>query len=352
MADTGLHILTIVGARPQFIKAAVLNRYLGKNGKDLGVRESIVHTGQHYDPMLDGVFFSELGIDQPIWRIESGSGSFAEQFSVMISGVEKALLKERPDFVLVYGDTNSTLAGAVISARYDIPLVHVEAGQRRHRRKGIPEELNRVLTDHAAHLCLASTCSGLDHLLEEGMDPRRALFVGDPMLDLFMQTREELRKRRGSVCSKFGCEANRYHVATIHRVENTEDKPTLFAILQGLDRASLPVLLPMHPRLKQRVDNWGFQPSGNLRLVDMVSYRDMVDLLIHCRRVATDSGGVTREAFFARKPCVTLMNNTWWEEIEAAGWTKCVGSDTNRIIECINEFESPESAPQGLFGSL
>ncbi len=343
-------VLTVVGARPQFVKAAVVSRHLRILAGNAPFNEVLVHTGQHYDHLMSDVFFQQLEMTPAARNLEVGSSSPAQQLALMMERLDLVFREEQPDAVLVYGDTNSTLAAAIVSTRYDIPLVHVEAGERIFRRREVPEEVNRVLTDHAASLCLTSTQRATSYLLREGMSPERVRFVGDPMFDLFTWARTNLARLTVVSPETLGVAPDGYHLATIHRAQNTSSREALIPLLEALDRSSLPVLLPVHPRVRDLLRKWRWQPRANLRLVEPLGYFDFLAALLSCRKVVTDSGGVTREAFFARRPCIVPMENSWWVEIAEAGWALETGSDTEALTEALESFTPPNEAPEGLFG--
>lgn len=341
-------VLTVVGARPQFVKAAIVSTHL-RRMQSAPYEEVLVHTGQHYDRLLSDIFFYDLRMESPVHQLHVGSNTAVLQIAAMLERLESVLDMEKPDAVLVYGDTNSTLAAAICASQHNLPLVHVEAGERIFRRNRVPEEVNRILSDHAAWLCLASTRRGLEHLRREGMGPQRARFVGDPMFDIFRWATESGRHRLDTRAS-LGLHPTSYHVATIHRAENTASPKPLFSLLEVLDSASKPVLLPVHPRVANILRNEGWQPKGNLRLMEPLGYFEFLNLLIDCDKCITDSGGVTREAFFARKPCLIPMENSWWVDIVEAGWALETGADHQKLKSALEEFVAPEGAPENLFG--
>jgi UDP-GlcNAc3NAcA epimerase len=310
-------ILTVIGARPQFVKAAVVSRALSHSGID----SVVVHTGQHYDGNMSGVFFEELGMAEPAYNLGVGSGSHGEQTAHMLEGIERVMLRERPDWAMVYGDTNSTLAGALAAAKLHVPVAHVEAGLRSWNRN-MPEELNRVLTDHTASLLFAPTAAAVCNLQAEGIAGAQVRLVGDVMYDavlLFGRRAEEA----SDVLCRSGLPSGGYVLATIHRAENTDSRVRLQAILSGLARVArtLPVVVPLHPRTQRVVAQSGALSSAGaaLRLIPPVGYLDMLMLEKHARVIATDSGGVQKEAFFHRVPCVTLRDETEWVELVELG---------------------------------
>jgi UDP-GlcNAc3NAcA epimerase len=315
--------VTVLGARPQFIKAAVVSRALAARG---GVREWLLHTGQHYDPIMSDIFFEELGLPQPRWDLGIGSGPHGQQTGRMLAAIEEVLSTVRPDWVIVYGDTNSTLAGALAAAKLRIPVAHVEAGLRSFNR-AMPEEINRIVADHLSTSLLAPTETAMAHLAREGVPPSQCHLVGDVMYDSVLhlgpvaQAREEILRREG-------LEPGRYALATIHRAENTDAPERLETILRGLALASavLPVILPLHPRTRAMLARHGQDRRGDsrLRLVDPVGYLDMLALERGARLILTDSGGIQKEAYFQRVPCLTLRQETEWTELVEAGWNRLV----------------------------
>ena len=311
-----IKIVTIVGARPQFIKASAVSSAIARAGN---LTELIVHTGQHYDASMSEVFFEELGIPKPSFNLGIGSGSHGAQTGAMLTAIEAVLVSERPDAVLVYGDTNSTLAGALAAVKLHVPIAHVEAGLRSFNTK-MPEEINRVLTDRVSTLLFCPTLAATEHLRAEGIvDGVR--HVGDVMFDVALRTADKAEKQ-----SRFREDAalpdKAFVLATLHRAENTDDPRRLGAIIEGLSviGRQWPVVFPVHPRTRKAMAAAGITPGGNLRLIDPVGFVDMVWLERHARLIVTDSGGVQKEAYFHRTPCVTVRTETEWTETVDAGW--------------------------------
>lgn len=309
-------IITVLGARPQFIKAAVVSRAL----RSTGLGESIVHTGQHFDNNMSDVFFDELEIPRPTHHLGIGGGSHGENTGRMIEAVERVLLQEKPDFVMVYGDTDSTLAGALAAAKLNMPIAHVEAGLRSFNRR-MPEEINRVLTDHAADLLFTPTRAATDHLAEEGIQGGPVQLVGDVMYDAALFYAEKA-EGTSHVLQELGLGSKDYVLATVHRAENTDHPARLSAILEGFGAYGKPIVLPLHPRTAKRLQTTGIHLPGNVTAIDPVGYLDMVMLEKHANLIATDSGGVQKEAFFYQVPCVTLRDETEWIELVDAGWNR------------------------------
>ena len=309
-------ILTVVGARPQFIKAAPLSRELVRHG----LNEIIVHTGQHFDPGMSDVFFTELGIPEPTYHLGINSGGHGDMTGRMLQALEPVMLTERPDMVLVYGDTNSTAAGALCAVKLHIPVAHVEAGLRSFDRR-MPEEINRIVADHVSDLLLCPTRMAVAQLAAEGIT-RGVHHVGDVMYDAALHAAKEAAVR-SSILERLALEPRRYRVATVHRAENTDTPDALARAIRWLaaEAESLPVILPLHPRTRQAINRTGIDP-GPIRLVEPLGYLDMTRLVRSAAAVYTDSGGLQKEAYFHRVPCVTLRPVTEWTETVEAGWNK------------------------------
>lgn len=327
-----MKVLSVVGARPQFVKAAAVSRVLrGELGLELGLSEYLLHTGQHYDHNMSASFFDELRIPAPEMNLEVGSGPHGAVTGRMLAGIEGVLLREKPGVVLVYGDTNSTLAGALAAAKLNIPVAHVEAGLRSFNRQ-MPEELNRVLTDHVSSLLFCPTETAVCNLGAEGI--RTGVYlVGDVMFDVALFYRA-VALERSRVLARLGLETGGYALATVHRQENTDDPARLRSVLAGLRdvAAEMPVVLPLHPRTREVVRTGG--RGGDLEgliVTDPVSYLDMVALEAQAALVLTDSGGVQKEAFFFGVPCVTLRDETEWVETVELGANRLAGADADRI---------------------
>lgn len=310
-------ILTIVGARPQFIKAAPVSRALAA----AGMREQIVHTGQHFDAGMSDVFFDELGIPAPAHHLGVSGGGHGAMTGAMLQALEPLMEREASDWVLVYGDTNSTLAGALAASKLHIPVAHVEAGLRSFNRR-MPEEQNRIVTDHLSDLLLTPTDGATQRLREEGIPDARIVQVGDVMFDAALYYAERASER-SAVLAQHGLEAGAYILATVHRADNTDDPERLRAIVDGLEAvaAEYPVILPLHPRTRAALGRHGIALT-RVRAIDPVGYLDMVALERHAALIATDSGGVQKEAYFHGVPCVTLRDETEWTELVDLGWNR------------------------------
>lgn len=313
-----MRVLSVVGARPQFVKLAPVAAECARRG----VEHVIVHTGQHYDPILSDAFFADLGIPDPDVHLGVGSGSHGEQTGAILRRMDAVLDQQRPDWVLVYGDTNSTLAGALAGVKLHVPVAHLEAGLRSFNRR-MPEEHNRVLTDHCADILLAPTQVAMQHLADEGLGGR-AVHVGDVMVDVLLKVRAELADTP-KVLERLGMSSGGFCVATVHRAENTDDPHRLAAIVGALAKVDLPVVLLAHPRLRDKARAHGIPLDvGSISLGDPLSYPDLVAAVAGSRAVVTDSGGLQKEAFVLRVPCTTIRTETEWVETIELGWNVLV----------------------------
>lgn len=307
-----------MGARPQFVKLSPVAAECAARG----VQHVIVHTGQHYDPALSDVFFTDLGIPDPDVHLGVGSGTHGVQTGAILAAMDEVLTEHRPDRVLVYGDTNSTLAGALSAVKLQVPVAHLEAGLRSFNRR-MPEEHNRVLTDHAADLCLAPTRAAMEHLAAEGLADRSVL-VGDVMVDVLHRVREELVDA-DAVLQRLGVVPGGFSVATVHRAENTDDPARLAAVVDALRQVDHPVVLLAHPRLRARAAEQGLAlAGGSVRVHEPLPYPALVGAVDQARGVITDSGGLQKEAFVLRTPCTTVRTETEWVETVELGWNVLV----------------------------
>lgn len=296
-----MKVMAIVGARPQFIKAAVVSRAFKEHRQD--VNEMIVHTGQHYDANMSDVFFKELNIPHPDYNLGIGGGTHGQNTGRMLEKLEALMLEVKPAWVLVYGDTDSTLAGALAASKLHIPVAHVEAGLRSFNRR-MPEEINRVLTDHIANLLVAPTETACTNLRNEGISGDRIHLVGDVMYDMALYYKEHARKPKWF--DTLGVKPEEFVLCTVHRAENTDVPDRMTGILAGLEGAKITVVLPLHPRTRRKLKEMALTIPENVHMVDPVGYLEMVWLQANCKVIATDSGGVQKEAYFHEKPCVTL----------------------------------------------
>ena len=322
-----MKVLTIIGARPQFIKAAVVSRAFKGHRPD--VQEIIVHTGQHYDANMSDVFFDELGIPKPDYNLGIGGGTHGQNTGRMIEKLEGLMIEVMPQWVLVYGDTDSTLAGAIAAAKLHIPVAHVEAGLRSFNRR-MPEEINRVLTDHIAEILFAPTETGRQNLLNEGISEEKIRLVGDVMYDASLFYKEKARKPQ--LPAELEVKVGQFVLCTIHRAENTDDPQRLKNLFQGLGDSGETIILPLHPRTRAKIADYGIAIPENVWVIDPVGYLEMVWLEANCRLVATDSGGVQKEAYFHCKPCITLRSETEWVELVAAKVNTIVDANVSQIV--------------------
>jgi UDP-GlcNAc3NAcA epimerase len=332
-----LKILSVVGNRPQFIKSAPLSLALREHGAE----EVVLHTGQHYDRELSQVFFEELELDPPAYQLDAGSGTHAEQLSRMLPGIERAVLDERPDRVLVFGDTNSTLAGALAAAKAGFEVVHVEAGLRSFDLT-MPEELNRMLVDRLSTLLFCPTENAETNLKREGI-VGGVRVVGDVMLDANLRLAPIARERSGAL-EETGVEPGAYVLATLHREANAR-QPVLGRIVHALGLLGEPVVFPVHPRTRAALAAEGIELADNVRALPPLGYLDFAALASQARVILTDSGGVQKEAYWYEVPCVTLRENTEWVETVETGWNRLAGSDPEVIVQAARDATQPSQHP-------
>ncbi|KGE71134.1 non-hydrolyzing UDP-N-acetylglucosamine 2-epimerase [Spirochaeta lutea] len=333
-------IITVVGARPQFVKAAVLSRKIREKYAHF-FEELIVHTGQHYDANMSEVFFDQMKIPKPHRNLEIGSGSHGAMTGRMLEGIEGILKEECPDCLLTYGDTNSTIAGALAASKLHIPVVHVEAGLRSFN-KNMPEEQNRILTDHISDFLFCPTDTAVANLKEEGIS-KGVYKTGDIMLDASLYYRQFTVNLPFSLPGEF-------FLITLHRAENTDDPVRLRNIVEALNESQINGVLPLHPRTKKVLEQQGLEFTSNIITVPPVSFFEMIALEEKCMGIITDSGGVQKEAYFFKKPCITLRDQTEWVETVDAGWNVLVGSEKNRILGAIKSL-SDKHPYNELYGS-
>lgn len=335
-----MKLASIVGARPQFVKVWPVDRYIRQcNRSSCIIEHSIIHTGQHYAPALSSALFNELGIPEPTLNLCVGSGTHGAQTGRMLAELERALMEARPDAVLVYGDTNSTLAGALAASKLHIPVVHVEAGLRSGNRR-MPEEINRCATDHVSDLLLAPTEGAVKNLAREGLE-ERTVWTGDVMYDAWTTAQRFVREQREPLLARLAVEPGQFALATIHRAANVNE--ALDSVMEGLNRVAaggLPVLFPAHPRTAKALPTIeGSRLDARLHIIEPVTYVEMLCLLDAARLVLTDSGGVQKEAFFAGCPCVTLRSETEWVETVQQGSNLLAGSDPDRIVGAVRQWD-------------
>ena len=328
-----MKIVTIIGARPQFIKAAVVSRAMRLRSNE--ITEVIVHTGQHFDSNMSDIFFDELDIPKPHYHLGVGGGTHGQNTGRMLEKIEEVLLEEKPDYLLVYGDTDSTLAGTLAAVKLHIPVAHVEAGLRSFNRK-MPEEINRILTDHASDLLFTPTITAVENLNQEGIQPEKIKQVGDVMYDaaLFYGAKVE---QNNDLLTTLQIQSKKYALVTLHRAENVDDKARLESIIKGLGHYENQIILPLHPRTKKMMESFGIVLPKNIKIIDPVGYLDMILLEKHAALIATDSGGVQKEAYFHKVPCVTLRDQTEWIELVKNGANILTGANTIAIISALDK---------------
>lgn len=337
-----MKILTVVGARPQFIKAAVVSREIARQ-EESGLSEVLLHTGQHYDFGMSDVFFKEMGIPTPLINLQVGAGAQGATTAAMLSGCESAMQQIKPDLVLVYGDTNSTLAGALAAAKLSIPIAHVEAGLRSFNRR-MPEEINRVVTDHMSTLHFCTSQAAVNQLATEGISDK-VFNVGDVMYDAFVLSSPDAKAP-----AEFSDLETPYALATIHRAENTNSPEILKNLFTALAGCPIRVCLPLHPRTRKVAEENGITPGENVKIIAPVSYLEMLALLKNASFVMTDSGGLQKEAYFAGKKCLTLREETEWTELVDIGANKVVGTSPERILAQIDWARSTTPLQGSLYG--
>ena len=356
-----MKITTIIGARPQFIKAAPVSRAIAEHNR---LTEVIIHTGQHFDADMSDVFFKELNIPKPDYNLGINSTSHGAMTGRMLEKIEEILIKEKPDWVLVYGDTNSTLAGALAAAKLHIPIAHVEAGLRSFNRE-MPEEINRVLTDHCADILFCPTQNAVDNLQVEGITnvsspayqlksssahelPRTVALVGDTMYDAVLQF-SEIAQRQSTILEDLKIKSKEYLLATVHRPYNTDIPENLESILSAFQEINEPIIFPVHPRTRQKLTSLPANQLKSLILIPPVGYLDMLMLERNAKAILTDSGGMQKEAYFFGVPCVTMRTETEWVETVEADWNVVVGADREKIVEAVKSFKTDKPRPE-LYG--
>ncbi|MFN3759890.1 MAG: non-hydrolyzing UDP-N-acetylglucosamine 2-epimerase [Algoriphagus aquaeductus] len=362
-----IKIVTIIGARPQIIKAAALSREIKVNFSSK-IKEIIVHTGQHYDHNMSAVFFDELDIPYPDYNLGIGSGTHGEATGKMIEGIEKILLDLKPDFVVLYGDTNSTLAGAIAASKIHIPIVHIEAGLRSFNKR-MPEEINRILCDHSSTLLFAPTENGFNNLLREGFKNTNSPYTidnpgifnsGDIMLDNSIYFGEKA-DNISTVLTELNLSLEGYFLATVHRADNTDGVHNLVQIFNGLHdislKSNLDVIIPLHPRTKEKISSLSgslkktWFNDSKLRIIEPVSFLDMICLEKNSKMIITDSGGVQKEAFFFHRPCIILRNETEWVEIVENGCAILSGANSQKMMLAYDSLKMANNSYPNLFGN-
>lgn len=331
-----MKIVSVIGARPQFIKCGPLSRVLRKEHNEI-----LIHTGQHYDPEMSEVFFNELDIPQPDYNLGIGSGSHGEQTGKMLFEIEKILMKENPDLVLVYGDTNSTLAGALAASKLHIKIAHVESGLRSFDQT-MPEEINRVLTDHISSLLFCPTDTAVVNLHNEGIISG-VYNVGDVMFDA-LSYNQRIAEKKSSILEDLGLTSNDYMVATVHRPSNTDSFENLSSIVKAFCDAKLLTVFPVHPRTEKYLKQYGLWKKlcDSIKIIPPVGYLEMLKLMTHARKILTDSEGVQKEAYILGVSCITMRENTEWIETVEDNWNILVGANYEKIMDAITNFEGAE----------
>ncbi|WP_270180128.1 non-hydrolyzing UDP-N-acetylglucosamine 2-epimerase [Alkalihalobacillus sp. CinArs1] len=331
-----MKFITVLGARPQFIKAAPVSRELRKRHEEL-----IIHTGQHYDKNMSDIFFDELHIPKPDYHLGIGSSSHGKQTGEMLTQIEEILLKEKPDYVLVYGDTNSTLAGSLSAAKLHIPVVHVEAGLRSFNKK-MPEEINRIMTDHVSDYLFCPTDTAVKNLTNESITDR-VYNIGDVMYDAVEYNRK-LAEDKSNVLKEHDLTSKEYYLITVHRAENTDVKENIEEILNAFKEIPEPKVWPIHPRTRHVIERLGLnlEEIPNLYVIEPVGYLDMLTLESHALKILTDSGGVQKEAYFMKVPCVTMREQTEWVETLESDANILVGTNKEKILSAVKKDVNPE----------
>lgn len=337
-----MKIVTVVGARPQFIKSGIVSKKLRKVHKEI-----LIHTGQHYDYNLSDVIFADLDMPTPDYNLEVGSGTHGKQTGRMLEKIEAVLLTEKPDMTIVYGDTNSTIAGALAASKLHIPILHVEAGLRSLNMR-MPEEQNRILTDHISSLYSCPTETAVENLKREGIT-RNVYNTGDVMYDAAVYI-EKIASKKSLILEKLGLITSGYTLVTIHRAENTDNSECMQEIFSGLSQLTGSVIIPLHPRTKKIIRELGIKADNkNIKIIEPVSYIDMIQLESNSRLIITDSGGVQKEAFFFKKPCITLRNETEWVETLENGWNQIAGANSDKLMAAVDNINRRrfDEIPQG-----
>lgn len=337
-----MKVVSIVGARPEFVQSAPVSRALRR----AGITEVLVHTGQHYDYRMSQAFFDDLGIPAPDHNLEAGSAGHAAQTAEILARLEPVLRDERPDCVIVRGDTNSTIAGALAASKLHLPLAHVEAGERSYDRR-MPEEINRVVADSISDVFFCVSATAAAQLAAEG-HTRHVHVVGDVMFDAVLHNIELARARSG-ILADLGLEPGGYVLATVHRASTTDDPARLGGVVAAFNAAAEPVIFPAHPRTRAALERLDARFAAHVRVIDPVGYFDMLQLEANARLIATDSGGVQREAYFLKRPCLTLRDETEWTETVGAGWNRLVGVKSETILAAWRTFAPPTAQPP-IFG--
>lgn len=341
-----MRILTVVGARPQFIKACMMSKTLNSNEN---IEETIVHTGQHYDDNMSTIFFKQLNLPKPEYYLGVGSGTHGKQTGKMLMELEKVMLSIKPDMVLVYGDTNSTLAGSLVASKLHIPIAHIESGLRSFNKK-MPEEVNRIVTDHLSHWLFCPSNEAVNNLKKEGIN-KGVHQTGDIMYEAVLHFKP-IALQQSTILKGLSLSKDKYFLSTIHRAENTDDPSRLKSILLTLNQLEMEVVLPLHPRTKSKIDEFNLTDLisvPNIKIVDPLNYFDMLTVSSNAKAILTDSGGLQKEAYMLQVPCITLRDETEWSETVESGWNHLTGADNERILDTLSSLQSPNKYPS-IFG--
>lgn len=338
-------IISIIGARPQFIKTPLISKELRKFAKEI-----IVHTGQHYDDNMSDIFFRELKIYKPDYNLGVGSETQGKQTGLMLTKIEEVLLKEKPDLVVIYGDTNSTVAGALAAVKLHIPVAHVEAGMRSYNRD-MPEEINRIVSDHIAELLFAPTASSVKILKGEGVT-KGVFNVGDVMYDIRKKLKVQNSKLKTKISKTYQLKPKTYILATVHRQENTDKRENLENIISAFSKINETIVFPAHPRTIKFLKGYGLDKliknAENIKLVEPIGFMEMIVLEQNAKMILTDSGGVQKEAYLEKIPCITLRKETEWIETVQSGWNQLADTNVNKIIKLAKNFPKPKKHPDFL----
>mgnify|MGYP001160571921 CR=1 FL=1 len=340
-----MKIASVVGVRPQFVKASAVSRELRKKHDEI-----LIHTGQHYDYQMNKVFFEELNIPEPDYHLDIGSGSHGYQTGEMLKKIEEVLIKERPDLVLTYGDTNSTLAGALAASKLHIKTAHVESGLRSFDRS-MPEEINRILTDHCSDILFCPTENAVENLKKEGIT-ENVYLTGDVMVDSLLYNRE-IAEKKSNILSELGLKSKGYIVATVHRAGNTDDEQKMKNIVDAFSELNQMIVFPLHPRTEKFLRLYGLYEKlkYSVILTQPLGFFEFIHLMSHAKIVLTDSGGIQKEAYVLKVPCITLRENTEWVETIEDGWNVLVGTNKSKIIEMVRHFNSSLNTHSNRFGN-
>lgn len=344
--EKGMRILTVVGARPQFIKACMLSKAIKSNSE---IEEVIVHTGQHYDDNMSTVFFEQLNLPKADYYLGVGSGSHGKQTANMLVELEHIMISINPDVVLVYGDTNSTLAGSLAASKLHIPVAHVESGLRSFNKK-MPEEINRLVTDHLSDWLFCPSQAAIENLRREGI-VNGVHLTGDIMYDAVLYFKPYALKQ-STIIENLSLVREKYYLATVHRAENTDQPERLKSILEALQQLKKDVVFPLHPRTKRKINEFKFMDlisSPHIKIVEPLNYFDMLTIASQANLVLTDSGGLQKEAYMLQVPCITLRDETEWVETVQSGWNQLAGADTDKIVDQVKTIQTPKASPL-LFG--